>query len=197
MLFVALTIAFFAGSFYLDQENFLSSLWILLLPIILSPFVEWFLHRFALHRIVDPAKSPWNYAYMLNLHYKHHWEPTHIPSVFAPISGVLIVVGFFTPLAYLVFRNLPMTLIFGAGTVSYFLFYEWIHLAHHMSNYKPVTAYGRLIRKAHTWHHYKNENYWWGVTNPLGDYCFGTFKDPKEVEFSPSAKSLGDLQKQN
>ncbi len=140
LIFAAFAVLLYLGAFLLDPKNFFSSLWILLLPVLLSPFVEWVLHKYSLHRIVDPVKSPWHYAYMLNLHYKHHWEPTNLKSVFAPMSGVFTMVIFFIPVGYFVFGNVPMLLIFEASIVTYFLFYEWIHLAHHMSTYKPVTA---------------------------------------------------------
>lgn len=178
-----------------SPATILRSLWVVLIPPVLAPFVEWVLHKYALHRIVDPAKDPRGYAYMLKLHYKHHWEPTKIPYVFAPASGPITIFVVFLPLGAAVFRDPQQALLFGFAVVTYFLTYEWLHLAHHIPSYRAITAYGKLIRNAHSWHHYKNENFWWGVSNPLGDYLFGTFKDPKEVEFSPSAKSLDDLEK--
>jgi hypothetical protein len=195
MLLWGLFLACFGTSYALAPERFFSSLWILLIPVLLAPFYEWVLHKFALHRIVDPDKSPAIYKYMLDLHYSHHWKPADLKVVFAPFSAAISVVVFWAPVSYLVFPDLPSAFIFEGGVIAYFCFYEWIHLAHHMPSYRAITPYGRLIRNSHTWHHHKNENFWWGVTNPLGDYVFGTFKDPKEVEFSPSAKSLGDLQK--
>jgi hypothetical protein len=194
-LFLLLALALLGMAIYLGPATFLPSLWILLIPVLLAPFFEWAAHKYLLHRIVDPINDPGNYAYMLVLHYKHHWEPTNIKSIFAPISAAFSIFIVFFPVGYLLFRDIQMLLLFEFGIVGYFLFYEWIHLAHHIPSYKPITAYGKNIRNAHSWHHYKNENFWWGVTNPLGDYLLGTFKDPKEVESSPSAKSLGDLQK--
>ncbi|GIO01507.1 hypothetical protein J5TS2_21750 [Brevibacillus halotolerans] len=42
----------------------------------------------------------------------------------------------------------------------------------------------------HLWHHYKNENYWYGVTNPALDLLFCTYKNEKQVNRSSTARNL-------
>jgi sterol desaturase/sphingolipid hydroxylase (fatty acid hydroxylase superfamily) len=39
-------------------------------------------------------------------------------------------------------------------------------------------------------HHFKNENYWFGVSTPFVDVLFGTLKDEKNVETSQTARDL-------
>ena len=68
--------------------------------------------------------------------------------------------------------------------------YEWIHLAHHSKDYKPVSSLGKKLRDAHMSHHFHNENYNWGITNMIGDYFFGTLKDNKSIKKSATAKSI-------
>lgn len=194
IVYLLLLVVLLTLSYLIEPIRFFSSLWIFFIPIVLAPFAEWILHKYSLHRIVDPKLAPKAYNYMLKLHYRHHWDPNNLIYVFAPISAAFILFGIFTPLAFLLFKSSGAALIFIASIVLYFLYYEWIHLSHHIPSYRALTPFGKLMRKAHSWHHYKNESFWWGVTNPIGDYAFGTFKDPKEVEFSPSAKALGNLQ---
>ena len=195
-LYLAMAIFFYVAAVMIDYQSITSKLWILGLPIILAPFFEWWAHKYLLHRIVDQKKEPRAYLYMLELHYKHHWEPNNLETVFAPISSALLVFLIFTPIAFL-FLGTQGALIFEAGVISYFLFYEWIHLAHHVPSYRALTSFGKSIRQAHSWHHFKNENFWWGVTNPIGDHLLKTFKNYKEVEASPGAMSLGRLKSED
>ncbi|KAA0782222.1 fatty acid hydroxylase [Bacillus sp. BPN334] len=44
--------------------------------------------------------------------------------------------------------------------------------------------------KQHILHHYKNEKFWFGVSNPVFDFIFGTLKDGKDVELSETARNL-------
>lgn len=193
-LYIFLFFGAIITAFILSPARFTQGLWPILIPILLAPFFEWFAHKYLLHRLTDPLKNPRAHNYMLKLHYQHHWEPGDLHHVFAPISSAFFVFLIFAPVALLTF-NLQEFFIFEAGVIGYFLFYEWIHLAHHLPTYRARTRWGKLMRKAHSWHHFKNESFWWGVTNPLGDFLFGTFKEPKEVEASPGARSLGELQK--
>lgn len=191
-LYISMAITFFAIAFFINPQSFLEKTWIILIPVFLAPFFEWWAHKYLLHRIVDPITEPRQYQYMLSLHYKHHWNPNNLDDVFAPVSSAFFVFGLFALPAFFIFGFQGFWLFEGA-TVAYFLFYEWIHLAHHTSSYKPLTKLGKTLKHAHSWHHHKNENFWWGVTNSFGDHIFGTFKNPKEVEVSPNTKTLGDL----
>ena len=70
------------------------------------------------------------------------------------------------------------------------LLYEWTHYLTH-TRYKPKGKYYRRIWQLHRWHHYKHEGYWFSFTVPYLDGWFGTGPDPKEVERSPTARTLG------
>ena len=54
--------------------------------------------------------------------------------------------------------------------------YEWTHLLIHTA-YVPKSAAYRRIWRNHRLHHFKNENYWHGVTNNLSDTVLGTNPD--------------------
>jgi sterol desaturase/sphingolipid hydroxylase (fatty acid hydroxylase superfamily) len=69
------------------------------------------------------------------------------------------------------------------------LVYEWKHYVAHRP-IKPITKVGRRIKKLHILHHFKNENFWYGVSTPIFDGIFGTLKDEKEVVTSNTAKAL-------
>lgn len=136
------------------------------------------------------AKIPYFYYFMDDLHYHHHRDPDYIPLVFAPTLPALLLFAKMGLLAFLISWNVGITLSFELGVIVYYLFYEWMHLGHHVKGYNHLTAYGKRMKKAHQLHHYKNENYWWGITNPVGDMLLGTYKENDAVPKSKSVKKI-------
>ncbi|MCW5589836.1 MAG: sterol desaturase family protein [Legionellales bacterium] len=164
------------------------SLW-LILPVILAPFYEWFAHKYLLH-----AKLPQNDGllkrFLLRLHHDHHRDPKNIRLLFAPVSALIILFIKLYLFYALLSLSFHIALIPLTSTVLYYLYYEWVHLGHHIVEYQHLTRYGKKMKSAHMRHHYINENYWWGITNHLGDVIFGTFKDRKNVEKSDFTKKI-------
>jgi hypothetical protein len=81
-----------------------------------------------------------------------------------------------------------------AGSLAYYLVYEWVHLAHHTKTYTPFFKWGLALREAHMRHHFHNENYNWGITNGLGDVVLGTWKSTQEVPKSATIKNIAGYQ---
>ena len=75
------------------------------------------------------------------------------------------------------------------STFIYYLFYEWVHLAHHSVQYKPITKIGKSLKEAHMQHHFHNENYNWGITNLMADYFLETLKCCSKIK----PKSFGNI----
>lgn len=69
------------------------------------------------------------------------------------------------------------------------LTYEWVHFLIH-TDYKPRTYPYRMLYNHHRLHHYRNEQYWFGITNTLGDHVLGTAPDKNDVPVSATAKNL-------
>lgn len=155
-----------------------------------EPFIEWLIHVFILHwkpkrflgRDLDPLVA--------RKHRAHHSDPRKTEWIFVPLP-VLAKAMPLTGLAYLlVFPTLRLGMTAITGATAILLTYEWTHYLIH-SRYKPRTRVYRYIWKAHRLHHFKNENYWFGVTNPLGDHILGTFPEKEEVETSATCRNLG------
>ncbi len=155
-----------------------------------EPFAEWLLHVFVLHfrprtvagRRIDPLFA--------RRHRMHHRDPRNIPLVFVPLpvlAGFIVVLAVVSGLAFADHR-LGLTAF---ATMATFLFgYEWSHYLIH-SPYVPRTAAFRAVWRAHILHHYKNEQYWFGVTNPVADYVLRTHPAKDAVPTSPTARTLG------
>ena len=52
------------------------------------------------------------------------------------------------------------------------------------------TRFGRWVKKYHLWHHFKNEQLWFGVTNPSMDVLGRTYRRVEDVERSPNVRIL-------
>ena len=168
----------------------LADLVVLVAILAVEPFVEWLLHVFLLHlkprtvagRRLDPLFA--------RRHRMHHRDPRNIPLVFVPLpvlAGLVVVLAAISGLAFPDHR-LGLTAF---ATMTTFLFgYEWSHFLIH-SPYVPRTAAFRAVWRAHILHHYKNEQYWFGVTNPVADYVLRTHPAKDAVPTSPTARTLG------
>ena len=67
--------------------------------------------------------------------------------------------------------------------------YEWTHFLIHTSH-RPRSRYYRSIWRNHRLHHFKNEHYWHGITNTIGDRVLRTHPDQADVPRSPTARVL-------
>jgi hypothetical protein len=154
-----------------------------------QPFTEWLIHVFILHfkprtlarRTFDP--------YISRKHRLHHLDPRDVPLIFIPLPtlfGMLVGGGLVLGLA---FRSAEGALTAGVIALSLTLVYEWTHFLIH-SPYRPRSAVYRYVWRAHRLHHFKNENYWFGVTVHLADHVLRTFPDKSEVPTSPTCRTL-------
>lgn len=148
---------------------------------------EYFIHRFLFH--LKTPKNPFFLKLLKRLHYDHHSNPTDLFLLFLPIWYSIPNFLILSFIFYLISASYPFTLAFAGGLITMLLVYEWKHYIAHRP-IKPMTAYGRYIKKHHLLHHFKNENYWFGVSTPVMDIIFDTLKDEKSVETSKTAKDL-------
>lgn len=158
--------------------------------LIVEPFLEWLIHVYGLHakpatvfgRKLDPL-----YA---RRHRMHHRDPRNVPLIFVPLpvlAGFVVALG---AIAYFAFPPLELKLTAYATMTTFLLGYEWTHFLIH-SQHVPRSAIFRAIWRNHILHHYKNEQYWFGVTNPLADYALRTNPAKEAVPSSPTARTLG------
>ncbi|WP_038702827.1 sterol desaturase family protein [Planococcus sp. PAMC 21323] len=150
-------------------------------------FSEYLSHRFFFH-----LKAPENSFFLKllkRLHHDHHKDPNNLHLLFLPLWYSLPQILLISLVFYLVSGSFWLTLAFAAGLKTMLLLYEWKHYVAHRP-IKPKTKFGKNVKKLHILHHFKNENYWYGVSTPFVDVLFGTLKDEKDVETSRTAKDL-------
>jgi sterol desaturase/sphingolipid hydroxylase (fatty acid hydroxylase superfamily) len=161
---------------------------VLAVLVAVQPFFEWSFHLLVLHyRPVVIGGRVLDFE-LARRHRLHHAEPADTDLVFVPVRSLLWAMASSTALAFLVLPP-PTALTALAGGAVLLLAYEWTHHLIH-SRYRPRSRALRALWRAHRLHHYKNERYWFGVTNPAADLVLGTSPDPANVPTSPTARDL-------
>lgn len=158
--------------------------------VVLEPFVEWLIHVYLLHfrprTILGKHRDP----YVARKHRAHHQAPREVGLVLLPSRVPIIALPIAAALTIVLGRDDPTaaatTLAFG-----YFMLltYEWTHFLIH-SKYRPRRWYFRVIWRNHRNHHYRNENYWFGVTMDVGDRILRTAPARDAVPASPTAQNV-------
>jgi hypothetical protein len=153
-----------------------------------QPFVEWLIHVYVLHarpRQLGPVSLD---LYQARKHRAHHADPRNLAILFIPLRGHLagaVVVA----LLCLALPDAATRLALVAAVAASSLVYEWVHFLIH-TDYKPRTALYRRLYTGHRLHHYRNENYWFGVSRRLGDTVLGTNPAKQDVPLSPTCLTL-------
>lgn len=165
--------------------------------IVMAGPVEWVIHRYGLHAPKDSFRT--RRLTTSNGHTEHHLDPMELKWVLLPA----IRAAFFMPMIALftALWALPLLMILDGGLAAPFAtavlgawlslaHYEWLHLLIHARYRMKSRFYDRLSRN-HRQHHYRNENYWLGITSNLGDRIMRTLPASNDaVEISHTARTL-------
>lgn len=148
---------------------------------------EYTTHRFVFH--MKPPHNPVMLKFMKRIHYDHHTDPSNLHLLFLPLWYSLPNIAVACAIVEWITRHMADTISFATGVSAFLLYYEWKHYVAHRP-LTPWSTWGKQMKRNHLWHHFKNENYWYGVTNPALDLLLGTYKDEKDVARSQTAKNL-------
>jgi hypothetical protein len=174
-------------SFSFRYFNTWSGWGIAILGMLTYVIAEYMTHRFLFH--IKTPKNPFFLKLIKRLHYDHHTNPNELHLLFLPLWYSLPNMIIILVIVYAITRDAALTNQYMAGLIFFFLYYELRHYTAHRP-IKPLFFWGRWMKRVHLWHHFKNENFWYGVTNPAIDVMMGTFKDQKDVEKSETARNL-------
>jgi 4-hydroxysphinganine ceramide fatty acyl 2-hydroxylase len=148
---------------------------------------EYTTHRFLFH--APPARTAWLLKLQHRLHYDHHIDPPKLELLFLPLWFVLPVTALYFGVYLAITHSAVLSTSLVFGSICALTFYEWVHYVAHVP-FVPVTPWGRYMKKYHLWHHFKNEHFWFGVTNPSMDYALGTYRDVEGVERSTTVREI-------
>jgi hypothetical protein len=154
------------------------------------PFNEWLIHVFVLHyrprqlfgRAID--------FHLALTHRRHHADPWNLRWVFIPRRVHLLTVPTIALILWALWpwKDIALTVI--ASYLLLGLHYEWVHYLAHIPWCPKIGYYQRRVRE-HRYHHFRNENYWWGVSMGLGDRVLRTAPAVENTGRSGTTKTLG------
>ncbi len=161
--------------------------WTLAVGALLFFLNEYGTHRFLLH--ARPAANATICGLQRRLHYDHHLEPERLDLLFLPPWFLFPALALFALIYAIIARDAAIVAGLACGNMIGLLYYEWVHYVAHVP-LRPVTPYGRYIKKYHLWHHFKNERLWFGVTNPSLDVLSRTYVRVADAERSTRTRTL-------
>jgi dihydroceramide fatty acyl 2-hydroxylase len=146
------------------------------LLLLASGLMSWGLLEYGLHRFLFhyDAQSGFAQRLVYNAHLSHHDYPRAKDRIFSSLIISSPVAAAYLLVARILSGSWRATSFLFMGLVLGYFYYEWLHFrAHHR---KPRFWYFRYLRKYHLLHHYQTPELRFGVTSPLFDIIFGTFR---------------------
>ena len=167
--------------------------------VVIYPFGEWAIHVHLLHLRPFRFRGRRVALATARAHREHHEQPNDLRLILlGPMEAAgLLLAAVPTAVALLAALMVPLPGPVPVGALvtalltGYVLVgvYEWTHFLIHTA-YRPRSRYYRSIWRTHRLHHFKNERYWHGITNTVGDRVLGTFPDQRDVPRSRTARTL-------
>ena len=158
---------------------------IVAIVVALQPFIEWTTHVFVLHARPRRLLGRELDLYVAKKHRRHHADPRNLDILSMPVPGLITIAAITSGVAALL-GSWGDRLTLGVTVAVLVLVYEWVHFLIHTDVPAKHAPYKQLHR-AHRLHHYRNENYWLGVTNHLGDRVLRTDPATEDVPVSATA----------
>lgn len=132
-------------------------------------FIEYAMHRWLGH-VKGARKNPFGKE-----HVRHHAEGDYFaPSWKKGLVAALFAVVLCAPAFALAGRGVGGAFV--AGLIGFYGVYELLHRLEHV--WAGVGPYARWARKHHFHHHFVDARTNHGVTTPIWDLVFGTYRKP-------------------
>jgi sterol desaturase/sphingolipid hydroxylase (fatty acid hydroxylase superfamily) len=133
--------------------------------------IEYGLHRFIFHY---NARSVFGKKLLYAAHISHHDYPRASNQFFAGLVLSLPIATVYFLSAWVVTDSLYAASYLFAGLAAGYSCYEWLHFqAHHR---RPRLRVFKYLKMYHLLHHHDTPELRFGVSSPLFDMVFGTFR---------------------
>ena len=152
-----------------------------ILKLLVLGFLSWGLIEYGLHRFIFhyDAKSEVGRKFIYAAHLSHHDNPKSKDNLFASLRFSVPIAAAYWLLAWGTLGTWQAAAYLFIGLVAGYFSYEWLHLqAHHGKSGLPVLRY---LKKYHLLHHYRTPELRFGVTSPVFDLIFGTFRSAADT----------------
>jgi dihydroceramide fatty acyl 2-hydroxylase len=147
-----------------------------ILSLLVTGLLSWGLIEYALHRFVFhyDARSESGRKFVYAAHLSHHEDPGATDRLFTSLRMSVPIAAAYCLLAWAAAGSWRVVVYLFIGLVAGYFCYEWLHFqAHHG---RPRLRPLRYLRRYHLLHHHRTPGLRFGVTSPLFDLAFGTFR---------------------
>ena len=139
--------------------------------------LSWSLLEYVIHRWLghDKRLRPNLFA---DEHIAHHSKGNYFAPGYKKAAAAAVFLALIAPPAVLI-AGWAHGLTYAIGTVGFYLYYELLHRREH--THEGFSFYGRWARRHHFYHHFVDPSMNHGVTSPLWDLVFGTYRAPEKI----------------
>ena len=138
--------------------------------------LSWELMEYGLHRFIFHyrARSEFGMKLLYAAHISHHDHPREKNRLFASLVLSLPIATVYFLSAWVITGSLHVASYLFTGLAAGYSCYEWLHFqAHHR---RPRLRLFKYLKTYHLLHHHDTPELRFGVTSPLFDMFFGTFR---------------------
>ena len=144
--------------------------------LVVGGLLSWSLIEYLLHRLIfhHDARSHLGRKLIYEAHMSHHENPeAHSKHLASILLSTPIAVAYWL-LSWAITRSVAAASFLFLGMSGGYFIYQWFHFyCHHRKSRIRVFRY---LRRYHLLHHYQTPEMRFGVTSPLLDLVFGTFR---------------------
>ena len=149
-------------------------------PLLTIGLVSWSLFEYVMHRFVFhyDARSRLGRKFLYHAHVAHHENPVAKSQITSSLIMCLPIGAAYWLLAWVATGSAVTASWLFIGLAAGFFSYKWVHFqCHHRRSRLRLLRY---LRHYHLLHHHKTPELRFGVTSPLFDLVFGTFRAPSQ-----------------
>jgi 4-hydroxysphinganine ceramide fatty acyl 2-hydroxylase len=169
VLYVPLIIYMLYAALWRNGLSILTTAGLFVVGVLIWTLLEYVIHRHVFH--YEP-KTRWGKKLHFIVHGVHHDYPNDATRLVMPPSVSIPLAVLFWVLFALIFGRFAPGL--SAGFAFGYVCYDSIHYATH--HFAMKNRIGLWLKQYHLWHHYKDDQAGYGVSSPLWDYVFRTFR---------------------
>jgi sterol desaturase/sphingolipid hydroxylase (fatty acid hydroxylase superfamily) len=147
-----------------------------ILSLFVTDLLSWGLVEYALHRFIfhHDARSESGRKFVYAAHLSHHEDPKAADHLFTSLRMSVPIASGYWLLAWGAAGSWRAASYLLIGLVAGYFYYEWLHFQSHHG--RPRLRPFRYLKKYHLLHHHRTPGLRFGVTSPLFDLAFGTFR---------------------
>jgi sterol desaturase/sphingolipid hydroxylase (fatty acid hydroxylase superfamily) len=141
---------------------------------------EYGLHRLVFHGLIRLAErnDAARFAAFMAHGYHHEFPNDGSRLVMPPMISWPLALLFFG--AYWALLGPAQWLPMLAGTMAGYIAYDWVHYYTHHAH--PRTRLGKWVRTYHLRHHFQDHDAFYGISSPLWDLIFRTYRSALPVK---------------